>query len=312
MYRSIMVPLDGSTFGEHALPTAISIARRSGATLHLVHVHSRLEATYAEIQLFDATLDEHLRQREQVYLESVADRVRQAGVAKVEVFNKNGDKAPTLRDHVLGARNDLVVMTTHARGPMGRFWLGSTTDELIRDLPNEPLLLVHPQEHAPDLSQAVHFKNILVALDGTPLAEQILEPVLELGTVMNSEYTLLRVVHPITPMDMPISEGTFGGVLQSMVEQIERIHGELEKEAINYLEGVAQKLRTQGHKVQSQIVLDEQAGLGILHRAQASSVDLIALETHGRRGLARLFLGSVTSKVIRGSTLPILVYRPKH
>src|SRR5262245_10567028 len=121
MYRSIMVPLDGAAFGEHALPLAVSIARRAGAELHLVHVHTPLQAAYAEIQLYDATLDQQLRQREQMYLDGLASRIGVLGV-KVSVFNKTGDVAPTLRDHVQSSGNGLVVMTTHARGAMGRFW----------------------------------------------------------------------------------------------------------------------------------------------------------------------------------------------
>jgi nucleotide-binding universal stress UspA family protein len=312
MYRSIMVPLNGSTFGEHALPLALSIARRSGAELHLVHVHTPLQAAYAEIQLYDATLDTHLRERERLYLEGLAKRIMESSNVRVAIFNKMGDIAPTLRDHVHNTGNDLVVMTTHGRGPMGRFWLGSTTDELIRDLPNEPMLLVHPGEGDPDLGQDVALKHFLIALDGTPLAEQILEPTLELGKVMNADYTLLRLVHPITPMDLPMGVVTIGHVAETMIEQIEKVHTDLEKASYNYLESIAQNLRGQGLRVQTKVALEEQAGLGILHQAQVDAADLIALETHGRRGLQRLFMGSVTSKVIRGSKLPILVHRPIH
>lgn len=310
MYRSVMVPLDGSSFGEHALPLAVSIARRAQAELHLVHVHTPLQAAYAEIQLFDATLDDQLRQREQLYLDGLASRIGSLGSVKVSIFNKMGDVAPTLRDHVTQMGNDLVVMTTHARGPMGRFWLGSTTDEMIRNLPNEPLLLVHPHEHTAEIGRDVTLKQILVALDGTPLAEQILEPAVELGKVMDAEYVLLRVVRSISPMDVPMSVGTLGSVAHTMVDQIEKIHAQLEGEARRYLDTVAGRLREQGLRAQTRIILDQRPGIGILHAAQSGGIDLIAMETHGRRGISRLFLGGATSKVLRGSTLPILLHRP--
>jgi nucleotide-binding universal stress UspA family protein len=310
MYRSIMVPLDGSTFGEHALPTALSIACRSGADLHLVHVHTPLQAAYAEIQLYDATLDTHMLDHERAYLDGMAKRIKECTNVAVSIFVKTGDIAPTLRDHVHECGNDLVVMTTHGRGAVARFWLGSVTDELIRDLPNEPLLLVHPEDGPPDLQTDVHLRHFLIALDGTPLAEQILEPAVKLGKVMNAEYTLLRVIHPISPMEAPLEMGTIGHVAETMIGQIEIIQAELAAEAHEYLEKIALRLRAEGLNVRTQVALNEEPASGILQKSKSGPADVLALETHGRRGLQRLFLGSVAGKVIRGAKLPILIHRP--
>jgi nucleotide-binding universal stress UspA family protein len=76
-----------------------------------------------------------------------------------------------------------------------------------------------------------------------------------------------------------------------------------------FLAQVAERLKGQGFKVQVQIVLGQHPASAILDTAQSVAVDLIALETHGRRGLSRLLLGSVADKVIRGASTPVLVHR---
>jgi nucleotide-binding universal stress UspA family protein len=87
------------------------------------------------------------------------------------------------------------------------------------------------------------------------------------------------------------------------------MHGELRKEAADYLEKVAGRLRAEGLSVQTRVNVEEQPGVAILD-AGKPPIDMIAIETHGRGGLSRLLLGSVADKVIRGSKLPILVHRP--
>ena len=310
MLRSILVPLDGSTFGEQALPWALSIARRAKANLEILHVHRPLEATYAEMQIFDSTLDQQVRDRERLYLESTLSAIRAIGGVTATALNKEGEIAATIREHAKVTSADLIVMMTHGRGPLGRFWLGSTTDELMREAP-APMLLIHPHDKKADLSTDIAIQHVLAPLDGTPLAEQILPSAVNLAQLMGAALTLLRIVKPVMPMAMPTTVGSFGEMAQHMLERVDTLQDQLKQDAHGYLEQVAERLRGQGLSVQTQVAIEEQPGLAILHHAQPP-VDLIALETHGRRGLARLFLGSVADKVIRGAHVPVLVHRPVH
>ncbi len=310
MIRSLVVPLDGSPFGEQALPLAVSIARRAKANIQLVHVHSFLIASYAEIQLFDDSLEDQIKQRNRIYLEDLCQRLaRETGITVTAVL-KDGGVAEELRDHVTASAADLVVMTTHARGPMGRFWLGSVADRLVRDLPT-PLLLVHPHKDPPNWQADVVWTNLLVPLDGSPLAEQILEPALQLGSLMGAEVTLLRLVPAVWPYPYGVDGASMGQMTQAMIDQVDKMHEQLRKQAQTYLEGVAQKLRARSCRVKTGVgVADHPAG-AIIHQAAAPGVSAVALATHGRRGLARFFLGSVADKVIRGCTVPVLVFRPR-
>jgi nucleotide-binding universal stress UspA family protein len=192
--------------------------------------------------------------------------------------------------------SDLVVMTTHGRGPVSRFWLGSVADQLVHRLPM-PLLLLRTREEAPEGEPT--FRNVLIALDGTPTAEQILEPAGSLVKLTGASCTLLRVVPPPPP-----ATGIPGpAVVETTPADKQR------SEAYTYLKRIAASLREKGIPVQTRIIAHAHAATAILEEAATGAYDLLALETHGRRGLPRLFLGSVADKIVRGTSVPVLVHR---
>src|SRR5262249_36045915 len=114
MYRSLLVPLDGSAFGEQALPLALSIARRARATLRLLHVHPPFAAVYAEGHLFvDDSLDRQWKDRQQTYLAQVVERLSSVSSVPVTSVVIDGEVAPTISQMAQGTGVDLVLMTTH-------------------------------------------------------------------------------------------------------------------------------------------------------------------------------------------------------
>jgi len=310
MIRSILVPLDGSSFGEHALPLAMTMAKQMSASLNLIHVHSLLDATYAELQVFDNTLDQELRNKEREYLHEVQKKVQDRLSVPVTIRNVDGDVATVIREQAASLQASWVVMATHGRGPMGRFWLGSVADELARSLPIS-LVLVHPGEGTPDLSKDAPIQHMLIPLDGTPAAENILEPALTLGLASKADFTLLRVVTPVYPMTLPAEPAIFGSVATDVMERVEKMHADLKREANAYLDKTADQLRQRhpGIQVLTRVVIEEQPGVAILDCAKAP-IDMVAIESHGRGGLSRMLLGSTADKVIRGSKLPVLVHKP--
>jgi nucleotide-binding universal stress UspA family protein len=171
MYRSILVPLDGSLQSEQALPYAATLARRSGAALRLAYVHTPL--ILAEGTLYLGTPDVQLWDEEKKYLSSVVDRLQSMGMDTVSAHVLEGPIAEALQEQALAEKCDLVVMTTHGRGPMSRVWLGSVADQLVHRLPI-PLLLIRTRGETPPPVKEPEAQNILVALDGKPAAEQIL------------------------------------------------------------------------------------------------------------------------------------------
>jgi nucleotide-binding universal stress UspA family protein len=306
MFRSILVPLDGSVFGERALPLALGVARRAGAALHLAHVHSLPGPLYVEsVHTMENTLDPQARRRAREYLDGLVTRLAAESPVPVgaALLETERTVADALMDHVLERRPDLVVMTTHGRGPLSRFWLGGVADELLRRLP-VPLLLVRPPEGKPDPAiEEAAFRRILVPLDGSALAEQALGPATTLGGLMGAEFTLLEAVEPLTFI------GDELGGFAPDVDQSGVLAG-LEEQARAYLDGVARRLRAGGLAVQTRVAGGKFPTGAILEAAREGKADLIALATHGRGGVSRLLLGSVADKVVRGASTPVLVFRP--
>jgi nucleotide-binding universal stress UspA family protein len=308
MLRSILVPLDGSPLGEHALPLALALARRASSRLQLAHVHQTIPpVTVAGLVVFDQQ-EARFRQEELAYLNGVVQRLTAVAPVTAEGVLLDGEVARAIQDRAVQTGTDLVVMSTHGRGALSRFWLGSVADELVRRL-SLPLLLVRPQEGPIDLTAECRIRHILLPLDGTPLAEQVLETARMLGGLCGARFTLLRVVQPALRPGFLGEGSTPEGLHDSPLQDLRLHQRKSEEEAQAYLDGVALPMRQQGVSVETRVRIEEQPALGILGEAEASKADLIALETHGRRGLSRLILGSVADKVVRGTTLPVLLHR---
>jgi nucleotide-binding universal stress UspA family protein len=310
MYRSVLVPLDGSTFGEHALPLAAGIARRAKAALEFVQVHVPLAGMYVDrMPPLENTLDPMLRQQERAYLDAVVRRLSDLGDASVTAALVEGPVLDALQERVKATGTDLIVMTTHGRGPLARAWLGSVADGLVRRV-GIPVLLVRPQETAPDLAREPAPLHVLIPLDGSDLAERIIEPAVALGVLLEAEYTLLRVIKPMVIGNYNPSDAVVGGLDYSLLRELQTLHEQDRKDAQKYLEAVAARLRERSLRARTRVAVNAQPAVAILDEVKANRIDLVALETHGRSGLPRLFLGSVADKVLRGATVPVLVQRP--
>ena len=307
MYESVLVPLDGSPSAELAVPIAQGIARRTNGSVHLVHVHVPLSSAGAPRSAsmpFYGDWDVEAKEQEEGYLRALRQRLTPLPTVTVDHRVEEGSVVETLARCGEELRAELVVMTTHGRGPLARAWLGSVADGLARRS-SIPVLLVRPTADPEPMGEHL-FRNILVALDGSELAEQVLAHATGLGTLVGAHYTLVRVVSPLlltgyapTPEGM-LTEAAYGPELELLIEDGEA-----------YLEVVAKGLRARGLTVETQVVAEMQPAVGILEFAREKAADLIAMATHGRTGFSRLLLGSVADKVLRGTSAPVLLYRPE-
>jgi nucleotide-binding universal stress UspA family protein len=223
VYRSLLVPLDGSDFGEQALPMALALARRHKAALQVVHVHEPIPGVYAEPTVFyDEALDRELREHGRAYLDAVVGRL--AAVADVPLSSAllGGPATDAIARQAAATGADLLVMTTNGRGPLARFWFGSVADALVRQA-SVPILFVRPQEAAPDLAREPVLRRVPIPLDGSELAEEVLEPALALGTAGQGEYTLLRVVKQMTPASYDPAGGRVSGLRESLLNQLQEL-----------------------------------------------------------------------------------------
>jgi nucleotide-binding universal stress UspA family protein len=302
MIRNILLPLDGSTFSEHALPLAVDLAVRSGARLHLVQVHEApLAQVYPDgLPVYDERWDGAIRAQTEEYLQSLAQRcMEQAGLSPVTEL-LDGSVAPAIARYAAEAGIDLITMTTHGRGGISRAWVGSVADSLVR-CGAVPILLIRPkeQDQQVDWMPRDEMRHILIPVDGSELSEGIMEAALTLGSLIGARYTLLRIVLPVPFVVGPQIAGVAfdeGGAEQSRLA------------AEAYLERL--KTRITQAEVSTATVFHTIPAAAILDYAATEAVDMIAMATHGRGGWSRVALGSVADKVMRGTMMPVLLFRP--
>jgi len=290
MYRRIMVPLDGSSFSESAIPLAVALAHKTGAELRLVHVVIPL--TQQVVIGGEDGADG--------YLSSLAQRIEEeSGVQVVPVTRLGRQAVGELSYYSAEEGVDLIVMATHGWGGLQRAWLGSVADGLIREA-RVPVIAFRPEEESSQRIDGKSVEQIIVPLDGSKLSEAVLDEALKLGGE-EATYILVRVV-PVGPPSSSISGAVELSLRQELLE-------ELEKGATKYLEGIAERLRADGYQVRTAVRKDPQPAKAILAEAEAINADMIAISTHGRAGFARFALGSVADKVLRGSDTPVMVLR---
>ena len=298
---SVLVPLDGSSFAEQALPLARQLAKASSAVLRLAYVHTP-STTWdpgVEFSMFDPEIERQVRERELAYLGNIAKRMVNGGGLHVECVLLNGSIAEALVDYVERTGTDLVVMTSHGRGGVGRLVLGNVADQLVLKL-HTPVLVLRPEEKKTG-TPPVATHRVLVPLDGSPLAESILDQAVAFARLTGSELLLLSVVQPI-----PVLLPPFVWQPEKLLESPE--HRELE--ARRYLGRLTRTLRGQGLTVESRVRRGARVGREILQAAGEEQCDMIAMATHGASGLDRIMLGSVADKVVRHADMPVLVLRP--
>jgi nucleotide-binding universal stress UspA family protein len=301
-FRSVLVPLDGSPLAEQAVPLAAEIAQRAGAKLRLALVHELSPPPFdSQAAKLFTSIELASRKAERAYLRGVQARVRQGGTRLSSAVTLAGAVGPALAGYVRELGIDLMVMATHGRGGLRRTWLGSVADHLIRHL-EVPVLLVRSPEGQPAPARAAGPGQIMVPLDGSPLAEEALDAAARIARLRDAELTLVQVVRPVLLSADPALP------LPSAYD--EELTTMWRSQAQDYLDGVIERLQGQGLRASGAAVMGWSATDSILDLARPERVGMIVIATHGRGGLRRLALGSVADKVVRGADVPVLVYRP--
>jgi nucleotide-binding universal stress UspA family protein len=303
MYRVIMVPTDGSGFDREAIRVALRMSERSGAKIRLVRVlatgsffgmAAATEGTAVAAEIVRSERDRALGE-----LYALAAECRVTSTADLTVDLHTGPVADVLEGYARRHDVDLIVISTHGRSGLSRLTLGSVTDSLIRHT-TIPVLVVKPPTSYlnPQINEA--FRHIVVPLDGSTLAEQILPRVMALATIEDAEITLLNVLIPRSHSQKDIVDPSLPWWDKDI------------SVARQYLFGIAAKLRRNGIPVTTDIVIGENVPNTIGDFASRERADLIAIATHGRGGLARLIHGSVADAVMHSARMSMLVLKPEN
>lgn len=274
MHHTILIPLDGSALAERAIPYAAWLGRAEGSRLLL-------------LTAIPDQNDPALAGAAKSTLATIAEKLWAMGLI-VETLVVPGDAARVIETAADHDDVGMIVMSTHGRSGPGRWLFGSVADLILRQVA-VPVLLVPAEVAAPWPEDRP--LRVLVPLDGSNLAEAVVDPILSLARIGAAEVLLLRVVEKLG--------SRYGWDLL----------GSRLGEARGYLDRVTQALRQDGINVSDRVVVGAPAPT-IAATAREQDADLIAMATHGRGGLARLVMGSVTTGTLQRSNRPVLVVRP--
>jgi nucleotide-binding universal stress UspA family protein len=294
----IVVPLDGSSLADVAIPMARTLAERTGAELHLVHVMAPAvtDPFHPDEQ---PAMEAHVRRRSEGYLQRVAAEGLGDMPVRTELLAAEGGIAAAIAAHARRERASWILLATHGAGGLSRWVLGSVADALVRTA-GTPLFLVRPWDATGDLAEdETAIARILVPLDGSTEAETALGPAAGLARSFGAALDVIRVVAP-----RPHSAELHAITLKSGSEALDR-------EADDYLEARVAALRKEGVTAEGWRVAHEDPAEGIRTAAVERGADVVVMSTHGRGGLARAVIGSVADRLLRRGVTILALVRPE-
>jgi nucleotide-binding universal stress UspA family protein len=299
MYTRMLIPLDGSKLAENVLPYARALAGALDLRIELLSVVDLMDfarTTHAgHVRDFDPIIEAAVREGEQ-YLEGVA---RSFTGRKVTCVVEQGQADQIIIEKAAGDKETLIGMATRGRSGIHRWLMGSVAEKVLRGATN-PLLLVRGDEEGKS-DGAATLKSIVVPLDGSRLAETVLPRAVDLAKKLGLEIVLTRAYQ------IPLS--AYGGADTAFIPNNEGLLTLVREEAGAYLETKVNELHQNGVEKVSSILLVGSGADEIIDLARGTPDNLIAMCTHGRSGVKRWALGSVTEKVVRHSGDPVLVVR---
>jgi nucleotide-binding universal stress UspA family protein len=299
MYNKILIPLDGSKTAEKVLPYARYLAGKNNASVELLAIVDIAEMVThipAEKARFLDTMIENGMRSSETYLRGIAATFHGA---KVDCTVEKGRAEETVIEKGETDRAMLIAMATHGRSGLNRFLLGSVAEKVLRGAAN-PLLLVRATEKAKSEGEA-DFKTVIVPLDGSELAESVLPTVVGAAKKLGLEVLLFRAYN--------IPYNTYAGDEGYYAVNYDDLIAGVRDEANAYLAKKVAEIKKLGVEKVTSVSAEGFAGDEIISLGRKTPEGVIAMCSHGRSGVKRWVLGSVTETVVRHTVDPMLVVR---
>ncbi|HVB65179.1 MAG TPA: universal stress protein [Nitrolancea sp.] len=302
---SVLLPHDGSPLADSTLPYAVELVRITGASLELLRVLEELKPIYDSGLRTLVWIDPAHPRAELVASEvlgPVVEKLMDQGLAAKTIV-RVGDPRSEILDEAETLANPLILLASHGRSGLSRFVFGSVATRVLQTSQN-PVMIVRARE-AEEQPEAVSLKHIMVLLDGSDLSEKALPYAAELARDSGGQLHLVRVAETYRDElpDKPPHIFTAPSY-QAMLEHFD----ELERQARDYLAGVATRLEGELLSVTSE-VLSGDPFREIGKCSEREQPDLIVMTTHGRSGIARWFYGSVADRILTSTSTPVLLVR---
>lgn len=317
MLKRILVPLDGSSRAERAILVAARIARATHGSVLLLQAvgippeySTYLYGSYiAQTPVFAQEVLDSEKARAEEYLSQVMKLDALTGV-EVETRALIGAAATTIQDIALEEHVDLIVMCSHGDTGFKRWVLGSVAQKLSRQS-QVPVLVLHergssPDSAFPDPLRPLRSLLIQVALDGSDFAEAAIEPAAQLVGALATPAKGMLLLTRVVPLS---TTGNLANKEQALSEArtyLSRAAQRFEKVAAENNIMIKTSLAI-GKDVAETLIRSAEQAEEVEGKRLIGSCDAIAITTHGRGGLQRLTMGSVTERLLGATKLPLLV-----
>lgn len=318
MITRILVPLDGSSRSEAALPIAARLARRTGAAVVLVRIVSLAADSWQGIMTFNPLLAEALLEADlaeaTTYLERMATSPALTGVT-VQVVIKHGSPTAHILAVAASSQSDLIVLCRHGVSGLARWAIGSVAEKIARHA-TIPVLIVHggflPEGSVlTDPAQPVH---MLIPLDGSIFAQSALEPGATLlhALAFPGQPVELHLVQVLSPSyaekrDTPMRRTLLEQARHDMKQTVARLQeGSLAPSIARYQIPVSWSILLETD-VAATLLRVAESGNEEERAEPWNGYDLIAISTHGRGGLQRWIMGSIAERILLATTRPLLI-----
>ncbi len=324
MFQHILVPLDGSLRAERAIPVAARIAHACGGSVVLLRVVSipveyipNMYGSCSMVVVHDLQ-DAELEQAKH-YLAGVAQSEHLVGI-RTDTEALSGAAALTILDVAHRQHVDLIVMCSHGHTGFKRWMLGSVAQKVARHSPAPVLILRDggslPTHSFPDPTRPLRALMGLAALDGSELAEAALVPAAHLVAALAAPAQGIVQLTQVVPFPASEHEEDRGGRTDLYAKE------QALYEAESYLSAIADRLRSgkvtdlhfgvvcsiaEGKDVAEALIRMAENGEAMESTGLLGSCDLLVMATHGRSGLQRWMMGSVTERVLGATKLPLLI-----
>jgi len=298
MLQHVLVGLDGSPLAESIVPYVSALAKKLHTDVTLLHVVPLMSSLQqGEFHHFLGPLLQQEEKQAYDYLERVAQQFVESGI-EAQHRLVIGEAAAEILHAAEQENIGLIALATHGRSGLQRWIYGSVAEKVLHAT-HTPLLLMRPTEEQPITSPEI--TQIVVPLDGSPVAEAVLPVAEALAGQCQLPLVLLRVVEPF-PFSFVDASGVAGVDYQAVLNS-------LQEAADSYLGEVSAALRGKNVNVLTEAPMGTPVH-EIVRYAQEHSGSLVVMATHGRSGLAKVLLGSVARGVVQHGNTPTLLVRP--
>jgi nucleotide-binding universal stress UspA family protein len=290
MVDLILVPLDGSPLAECVLPHAVAVARAFGAQVALLHVVQSGRSRSTD------PLGWHMRKVEaQAYLKQVAGRLQKVGLSVDDVLLE-GQAAERVVEFVHEEDVDLIILSSHGRSGLSRWNISSVVQKIILRAYTSTMIVRAYQPRAKDL-EGLHYRRLLLPLDGSQRAECVLPLAVTLAHSHESQLLLARVVRkPEFPHRFPLT--------QEEMELRDQVVERNRREASRHLEELHSHLEVDA---QTRLLVGDDAAAALHRLVEEEDIDLVLLSAHGYTGTPRWPYGSMALNFITFGTMPLLL-----